>query len=163
MTASTETSPGRLSVGDPAPDFTLPTADGGTFTLSDHRDQQVIVYFYPTAMTPGCTTQACDFRDSLASLQAAGYTVVGVSPDPVAKLAQFVEKEGLTFPLVSDEGRSVLSAYGAWGEKKNYGKVFMGTIRSTVVVGTDGTIVYAGYNVKATGHVAKLRRDLGVD
>lgn len=163
MTASSGTSPGRLSVGDPAPDFTLPTADGGSFTLSEHRDQQVIVYFYPTAMTPGCTTQACDFRDSLASLQAAGYTVVGVSPDPVAKLARFVEQEGLTFPLASDEDRSVLSAYGAWGEKKNYGKVYTGTIRSTVVVRTDGTVVYAGYNVKATGHVAKLRRELGVD
>ena len=163
MTASTDTTPGRLSVGDPAPDFTLPTADGTSFRLSDHRDKQVIVYFYPAAMTPGCTTQACDFRDNLASLQAAGYTVVGVSPDPVARLAKFVEEEGLTFPLASDEDRSVMTAYGAFGEKKNYGKVVTGTIRSTVVVGTDGTVVHAGYNVKATGHVAKLRRELGVD
>ncbi len=163
MTPSTETAPGRLAVGDTAPDFTLPTADGTDFTLSDHSDSRVIVYFYPAAMTPGCTTQACDFRDSLASLQAAGYTVVGISPDPVDALVRFVEKEGLTFPLASDVDRSVLNAYGAWGEKTSYGKVVTGTIRSTVVVGTDGKVEHAGYNVKATGHVAKLRRDLAVE
>ncbi len=155
--------PARLSVGDQAPDFTLPTCGGGTFTLSEHRGEHVIVYFYPAAMTPGCTTQACDFRDSLESLSARGYTVVGISPDPVAKLDRFVEKESLTFPLASDTDKSVMSAYGAYGEKKSYGKVVTGTIRSTIVVGTDGTVAHAAYNVKATGHVAKLRRDLGLD
>jgi peroxiredoxin Q/BCP len=155
--------PARLSVGDQAPDFTLPTCGGGTFTLSEHRGGHVIVYFYPAAMTPGCTTQACDFRDSLQSLAGHGYTVVGISPDPVAKLDRFVEKESLTFPLASDPDKSVMSAYGAYGEKKSYGKVVTGTIRSTIVVGPDGTVTHAAYNVKATGHVAKLRRDLGLD
>lgn len=153
----------RLAAGDTAPDFTLPTADGGELSLSALRGQHVVVYFYPAAATPGCTTQACDFRDSLASLQAAGYTVVGISPDPVAKLARFVEAEGLTFPLLSDTERTVLEAYGAYGEKKNYGKVVVGVIRSTVVVAPDGTVELAQYNVRAKGHVAKLRRDLGID
>lgn len=153
----------RLSVGDPAPDFTLPTADGGSLTLSSLRGRKVVVYFYPAAMTPGCTTQACDFRDSLASLQGAGYAVVGVSPDDVAKLAEFVETEHLTFPLVSDTERTTLEAYGAWGEKKLYGKTVTGVIRSTVVVDEDGKVAVAQYNVKATGHVAKLRRDLKID
>lgn len=123
----------------------------------------MIVYFYPAAGTPGCTKQACDFRDSLASLQGAGYAVVGVSPDPVKKLAAFAEKEGLTFPLVSDEDRATLEAWGAYGEKKLYGKTHVGVIRSTVVLAADGTVEVAQYNVKATGHVAKLRRDLGLD
>ena len=153
----------RLTVGDTAPDFSLPTSGGSTFALSEHRGKHVIVYFYPAAMTPGCTTQACDFRDSLASLQSAGYEVVGISPDQVAKLEKFVERDGLTFPLASDPDKTVLTAYGAWGEKKNYGKTITGVIRSTVVVGPDGTVEHAAYNVKATGHVAKLRRDLGLD
>ncbi|CAN5160768.1 thioredoxin-dependent thiol peroxidase [soil metagenome] len=153
----------RLSTGDLAPDFTLPTADGGSFTLSDLRGQHVVVYFYPAAMTPGCTTQACDFRDSLTSLAAAGYAVVGISPDPVAKLAQFAAEDGLTFPLASDVDRSVLEGWGAYGEKQLYGKTVTGVIRSTVVVGPDGRVELAQYNVKATGHVAKLRRDLKID
>jgi peroxiredoxin Q/BCP len=152
----------RLAVGDTAPDFTLPTADGGSVTLSDLRGRRVIVYFYPAAMTPGCTTQACDFRDSLASLQGAGFAVVGISPDSVDKLARFVEQEQLTFPLASDPEHAVLEAWGAWGEKKNYGKTVTGVIRSTVVVDPEGRVELAQYNVKATGHVAKLRRDLKV-
>lgn len=152
----------RLAPGDLAPDFTLATADGGQVHLADLRGQRVIVYFYPAAMTPGCTKEACDFRDSLASLQAAGFAVVGVSPDGVDKLAKFVEAEQLTFPLASDPTREVLEAWGAWGEKKLYGKTVTGVIRSTVVVGADGTVELAQYNVRATGHVAKLRRDLGV-
>ncbi|MGY4645859.1 thioredoxin-dependent peroxiredoxin [Cellulomonas sp. URHB0016] len=122
----------------------------------------MIVYFYPAAMTPGCTTQACDFRDSLASLQGAGYAVVGLSPDPVDKLATFVEQEHLTFPLASDPDHAVLEAWGAWGEKSLYGKTVTGVIRSTVVVDPEGRVALAQYNVKATGHVAKLRRDLKV-
>ncbi|HEV7896826.1 MAG TPA: thioredoxin-dependent thiol peroxidase [Planosporangium sp.] len=153
----------RLSPGDQAPDFTLPTADGGRLSLSDLRDRKVILYAYPAAMTPGCTTQACDFRDSLASLQGAGYHVVGISPDKPAKLAQFVERDALTFPLAADEDRSVLTAYGAYGEKQNYGKTVVGVIRSTFVIDEEGRIERALYNVKATGHVAKLRRDLGLD
>ncbi|GEL94752.1 thioredoxin-dependent thiol peroxidase [Cellulomonas composti] len=152
----------RLAVGDTAPDFTLPTADGGSLTLSDLRDRRTIVYFYPAAGTPGCTKEACDFRDSLASLQGAGFAVVGVSPDPVDKLARFAADEHLTFPLVSDESRTVLQEWGAWGEKQLYGKTVTGVIRSTVVVGTDGRVELAQYNVRATGHVAKLRRDLGL-
>ncbi|WP_084074942.1 thioredoxin-dependent thiol peroxidase [Demequina sp. NBRC 110052] len=152
----------RLSKGDAAPDFTAAT-DEGSFTLSDHQGKKVILYFYPAAMTPGCTTQACDFRDSLDALNAAGYTVVGISKDSPAKLAEFREKEGLTFTLVSDEDRAVQDAYGAWGLKKLYGKEVEGSIRSTVVVNEDGTVALAQYNVKATGHVAKLRRDLGID
>ena len=153
----------RLAVGDTAPDFTLPTADGGSLTLSDLRGEHVVVYFYPAAGTPGCTKQACDFRDNLASLQSHGYRVVGVSPDSPAKLAAFAEAEDLTFPLVSDPERAVLEAWGAWGEKTLYGKTVTGVIRSTVVVAPDGTVELAQYNVKATGHVAKLRRDLGID
>ena len=152
----------RLEVGDPAPDFTLPTADGGEYSLSEHRGKHVVVYFYPAAMTPGCTAQACDFRDSLASLQAAGYEVVGVSPDTPDRLAQFVEQENLPFPLVSDPDRQVLQAYGAWGEKTMYGKKSTGVIRSTVVVDPDGKVELARYNVKATGHVASLRTALGI-
>jgi thioredoxin-dependent peroxiredoxin len=153
----------RLSPGDQAPDFTLPTADGGQLTLSDLRGNKVILYAYPAAMTPGCTTQACDFRDSLASLQGAGYKVVGISPDSPAKLAKFVERDALTFPLVADQDKSVLTAYGAYGEKQNYGKTVVGVIRSTFVIDENGRVDRAMYNVKATGHVAKLRRELGLD
>jgi peroxiredoxin Q/BCP len=153
----------RLSPGDQAPDFTLPTADGGQLSLSDLRGRKVVLYAYPAAMTPGCTTQACDFRDSLASLQGAGYQVVGISPDKPEKLAQFVERDAITFPLVGDQDKSVLSAYGAYGEKQNYGKTVVGVIRSTFVIDEEGRVDRALYNVKATGHVAKLRRDLGID
>jgi peroxiredoxin Q/BCP len=153
----------RLAPGDPAPEFALSDADGNTVALKDFRGRKTVVYFYPAAMTPGCTTQACDFRDSLDSLAAAGIAVVGISPDPPAKLAKFRERDALTFPLLSDPDRSALSAYGAFGEKTMYGKKVTGVIRSTFVVGEDGKIEVAQYNVKATGHVAKLRRELGVD
>ena len=152
----------RLAPGDLAPDFMLPTADGGSLTLSDLRGRHVIVYFFPAAMTPGCSTQACDFRDSLEALQGQGYAVVGVSPDPVERLAEFAAQDGLTFPLASDVDRGVLTAWGAYGEKKLYGKTVTGVIRSTVVVDPEGTVLLAQYNVKATGHVAKLRRDLSI-
>jgi peroxiredoxin Q/BCP len=153
----------RLSAGDPAPDFTLPSDDGRTVSLADSRGRKTIVYFYPAAMTPGCTTQACDFTDSLSSLQARGYDVLGISPDSPATLAKFRDKDGLTITLLSDADRSVMQAYGAFGEKKLYGKTVQGVIRSTFVVDEQGKIELAQYNVKATGHVAKLRRDLGVD
>ncbi len=153
----------RLSPGDPAPDFTLPSDAGDEVSLSDLRGKKVIVYFYPAAMTPGCTKQACDFTDSLDSLRGAGYEVLGISPDAPAKLAKFREKDGLTIRLLSDADRSVMAAYGAFGEKKLYGKVVNGVIRSTFVVDEDGRIELAQYNVKATGHVAKLRRDLALD
>jgi peroxiredoxin Q/BCP len=153
----------RLAEGDTAPDFTLPTDNGDTLALKDLRGRKVVLYAYPAAMTPGCTTQACDFRDSLASLQGAGYQVVGISPDTPAKLAKFREHDAITFPLVSDADKSVLTAYGAWGEKQLYGKTVTGVIRSTWVIDENGTIERAMYNVKATGHVAKLRRDLGID
>jgi peroxiredoxin Q/BCP len=153
----------RLAPGDMAPDFTLPTSDGSDLTLSSLRGRKVILYAYPAAMTPGCTTQACDFRDSIASLKGAGYQVIGISPDKPAKLAQFVERDAITFPLVSNPDRDVLTAYGAYGEKQLYGKTVTGVIRSTFVIGEDGKIEHAFYNVKATGHVAKLRRDLGLD
>ena len=153
----------RLAVGEQAPDFTLPDADGRPVALADLRGRKVVVYFYPAASTPGCTTQACDFRDSLQSLAAAGYAVVGVSPDKPAALARFRDAQGLTFPLLSDPERSVLSAWGAYGEKSLYGKTVTGVIRSTVVLDEDGRVALAQYNVKATGHVAKLRRDLGLD
>ena len=155
----------RLAPGDTAPDFTLTTAAGGKLSLADllKQGKKVILYAYPAAMTPGCTTQACDFRDNLASLTAHGYNVVGISPDTPEKLAKFVERDALSFPLVSDPDKSVLQAYDAFGEKMNYGKKIMGVIRSTFVIGTDGKIEHAFYNVKATGHVAKLRRDLGID
>jgi thioredoxin-dependent peroxiredoxin len=153
----------RLTTGDPAPDFTLPDADGNSVSLSDLRGRRAIVYFYPAASTPGCTKEACDFRDSLDRLAAEGFAVVGISPDKPAKLARFRDKEGLTFPLLSDEDKSVLTAYGAYGEKKLYGKVVQGVIRSTFVIDAEGTVELAQYNVKATGHVAKLRKDLGLD
>src|SRR5487761_1827810 len=152
----------RLAPGDEAPDFTLSDADGNEVTLSSLRGQRVIVYFYPAAMTPGCTKQACDFRDSRADLSGAGMTVLGISPDQPAKLGKFRDKEGLTFPLLSDPDHAVERAYGAYGEKKLYGKTTVGVIRSTFVVGPDGTLEHAYYGVKATGHVARLRKDLGV-
>lgn len=156
----------QLNVGDIAPDFTLNTSGGGTVTLSDELEKSakgVIVYFYPRAMTPGCTKEACDFRDSENSLKSAGYTVIGVSPDSVDKLDKFTEKESLNFPLASDPDKEVATAYGAYGEKKNYGKIMQGIIRSTIVVGKDGRVSHAFYNVKATGHVERLRRDIGID
>mgnify|MGYP000341898500 CR=1 FL=1 len=152
----------RLAIGDLAPDFTLPAADGGSVSLAALRGRHVVIFFFPAAMTPGCTTQACDFNSSLHHLEAAGYTVLGISPDPVPKLAQFTESAALTYPLASDLDRTVLNAYGAYGEKKLYGKTVEGVIRSTVVVAPDGTVELAQYNVKATGHVAKLKRDLGL-
>jgi thioredoxin-dependent peroxiredoxin len=152
----------RLAPGDAAPDFTLPDADGTEVSLSSLRGQRVIVYFYPAAMTPGCTKEACDFRDSLSSLAAAGFAVLGISPDAPSKLAKFRDRDGLTFPLLSDPQHTVLAAYGAWGEKMMYGKKSVGVIRSTFVIGPDGTIERAQYGVKATGHVARLRQELGV-
>jgi thioredoxin-dependent peroxiredoxin len=152
----------RLAPGDTAPDFTLPDADGKDVSLADFRGHRVVVYFYPAAMTPGCTTQACDFRDNLSSLAAAGVDVVGISPDKPEKLAKFRERDSLTFPLLSDPSRSVLEAYGAYGEKTMYGKKVTGVIRSTFVIDAEGKVEQAQYNVKATGHVAKLRRDLGL-
>ena len=152
----------RLAAGDLAPDFTLPDADGREVSLSALRGQRVIIYFYPAAMTPGCTKQACDFRDSRNDLSDAGFAVLGISPDPPAKLARFAAKERLTFPLLSDPDRVVLKAYGAYGEKMLYGKKSVGVIRSTFVIGTDGRIENAYYGVKATGHVARLRKELGV-
>ena len=152
----------RLAPGDLAPDFTLPDADGREVSLSSLRGQRVIIYFYPAAMTPGCTKQACDFRDSRSELSEAGLAVLGISPDAPAKLAKFAARDGLTFPLLSDPDRGVLKAYGAFGEKMLYGKKSVGVIRSTFVVGADGRIERAYYGVKATGHVARLRKDLGI-
>ncbi|MET0701858.1 MAG: thioredoxin-dependent thiol peroxidase [Mycobacterium sp.] len=152
----------RLAQGDKAPTFSLAAADGSTVKLTDFAGRKVIVYFYPAASTPGCTKQACDFRDSLAQLNEAGLDVIGISPDKPEKLAKFRDAEGLTFPLLSDPDKKVLSAWGAFGEKKMYGKTVQGVIRSTFVVDEKGNIEVAQYNVKATGHVAKLRRDLSV-
>jgi len=151
-----------LAPGDIAPDFDLEDATGGRVRLADLRGQRVVLYAYPAAMTPGCTTQACDFRDNLAAFTGDGYTVLGISPDKPAKLAKFTERDDLPFTLLSDPDRTVLTAYGAYGEKKLYGKVVTGVIRSTFVIGPDGRIEHAFYNVKATGHVAKLMRDIGI-
>ncbi|WOH17206.1 thioredoxin-dependent thiol peroxidase [Paenarthrobacter sp. GOM3] len=153
----------RLIPGDTAPDFTLQDQTGNNVGLSDFRGRKTIVYFYPAASTPGCTKEACDFRDTLGSLQAAGYGVVGISPDTVKDLAKFADAEALTFPLLSDADHAVADAYAAWGEKKNYGKTYMGLVRSTIVVDEEGKVSLAQYNVRATGHVAKLRRDLKLD
>ena len=150
----------RLSAGDAAPDFTLPDADGKPVSLADYRGRTVVVYFYPAAGTPGCSKEACVFRDNLAPLNEAGVDVLGISPDKPEKLARFRDAEGLTFPLLSDPDRSVLTAYGAYGEKTLYGRKTTGVIRSTFVVGPDGTLQQALYNVKATGHVASLRKKL---
>ncbi len=152
----------RLEPGDLAPDFALPDADGTIVRLSDFRGRQVVVYFYPAALTPGCTKQACGFRDSGADFDAAGYAVVGISPDQPAKLRKFREAESLNFPLLSDPSRETLTAWGAYGEKLLYGKPVTGVIRSTFVVDEKGRIERAMYGVKATGHVEKLRRELGV-
>ena len=152
----------RLTPGDAAPDFTLPDADEKPVSLADYRGRRVVVYFYPAASTPGCTKEACDFRDNLAELNGAGLDVLGISPDKPAKLAKFRDKEGLTFPLLSDADKEVLTAWGAYGEKQMYGKTVTGVIRSTFVIDPDGKIELAQYNVRATGHVAKLRKDLAV-
>ena len=158
----TDTTQHRLQPGDTAPAFTLQDQEGRPVSLRDSAGKHTIVYFYPAASTPGCTTQACDFRDNLSSLQAAGFEVLGLSPDKPEKLAKFRDKESLTFPLLSDPDKTVLTAYGAWGEKSLYGKTVTGVIRSTFVVGADGTLEQALYNVKATGHVASLRKKLAV-
>jgi len=150
----------KLAPGDTAPDFSLPDADGTQVSLSALRGQRVIVYFYPAAMTPGCTKEACDFRDNLGVLAGAGLTVLGISPDTPAKLARFRDKEKLTFPLLADPDLAVHKAYGAYGEKTMYGRNRVGVIRSTFVVGADGRIEQAFYNVKATGHVERLRKEL---
>jgi thioredoxin-dependent peroxiredoxin len=152
-----------LAAGSPAPDFTLVDQDGESVALHDYRGRRVILYFYPAAMTPGCTTEACDFRDSMGSVQGAGYAVLGVSRDDPATLRAFRERDGLAFPLLSDPDHAVHEAYGAWGEKLNYGKRVEGVIRSTFVIDADGAIEQALYNVKATGHVARLRKSLGID
>lgn len=152
----------RLSPGDKAPSFTLHDSSGSKVSLRDFRGKRVLLYAYPAAMTPGCTTQACDFRDNLAAFTDSHLTVLGISPDPVAKLAEFSAAEGLPFSLLSDPDHAVMAKYGAWGEKKLYGKVVTGVIRSTFVISPTGAIEQAFYNVKATGHVAKLIRDLGL-
>lgn len=152
----------RLAPGDAAPDFTLPDADGKPVSLSAFRGRRVVVYFYPAAMTPGCTKEAIGFRDHLAELDASGVTVLGVSPDEPPKLAKFRERDALTFPLLSDPDKKVLQAYGAYGEKKLYGKTIVGVIRSTFIVDADGKIEKAFYNVKATGHVERILKELGV-
>jgi peroxiredoxin Q/BCP len=153
----------RLQPGTPAPDFTLLDQDGTSVSLSGLRGGKVVLYFYPEALTPGCTKQACDFRDSIGSLAAAGYTVLGVSRDLPEKLARFRERDGLTFELLSDPDLAVHRAYGTWGEKNSYGRIIEGVIRSTFVIDEDGVITEALYSVKATGHVARLRRTLGID
>lgn len=150
----------RLEVGDTAPAFTLPNADGSTTSLADYAGRRVVVYFYPRANTPGCTKEACDFRDSLHALEDLGVAVVGISPDPIDKLVKFQQDQQLNFPLLSDESREVMKQWGAFGEKKNYGKIVQGVIRSTFLVEADGTIGMALYNVRATGHVARVMRDL---
>ncbi|MEO7122222.1 MAG: thioredoxin-dependent thiol peroxidase [Lacisediminihabitans sp.] len=153
----------RLEVGDVSPAFTLPDQDGTAVSLSDYLGTKVIVYFYPAASTPGCTKEACDFRDNINSLKSAGYQVLGVSKDKADALQKFRDEQGLNFPLLGDESLSVHNAYGAYGEKSLYGKIVTGTLRSTFVVGEDGRIELALYNVKATGHVASLRKKLGLD
>lgn len=152
----------RLQPGDTAPAFTLPDADGNDVSLADHKGRKVIVYFYPRALTPGCTKQACDFTDNLDLLAAAGYDVIGVSPDKPEKLAKFRDEENLKVTLVGDPDKKTLEAYGAFGEKQNYGKTVMGVIRSTIVVDENGKVEHAFYNVRATGHVAKIIKDLGI-
>ena len=152
----------RLSPGDTAPEFTLTDADGNKHKLADYRGKTVILYAYPAAMTPGCTTQACDFRDNFARLTGAGYAVLGLSPDKEAKLAKFRERDAVPFPLLSDPDKAVLSAYGAWGEKTMYGKTVTGVIRSTFVIDPTGKVQKAMYGVKATGHVERVLRELAV-
>jgi peroxiredoxin Q/BCP len=163
MPGMTDTALVRLSPGDPAPDFTLPDAEGNPVALSSYRGRRVIVYCYPAALTPGCTTQAVDFTASAGALAEAGLDIIGISPDEPEKLLQFRDQEKLDITLVSDPDKQVLKAYGAFGPKKLYGKEVVGVIRSTFIVDAEGKIEQASYNVKATGHVAKLRRDLGLD
>jgi len=153
----------RLETGQIAPAFTLNDHTGRPVSLSDFAGRRLVIFFYPAAMTPGCTTEACDFRDSLVRLQQAGYDVVGISPDKPEKLAAFAAQESLTYPLLSDPDRAVMDAYGAYGEKMLYGKKVTGVIRSTIVVGPDGTVALPRYNIKATGHVASLSKALGLD
>lgn len=153
----------RLNSGDAAPAFNLTDANGQSHSLKSFAGQKTVIYFYPAASTPGCTKEACDFRDNLSSLAAAGYAVVGISPDEISALAKFTEAESLNFPLLADPDHSVAQAYGVWGEKKNYGRTYQGLIRSTFVLDEAGIVLLAQYNVRATGHVAKLRRDLGLD
>ena len=153
----------RLETGQKAPAFTLADHTGRSVSLSDYTGRNLIIFFYPAAMTPGCTTEACDFRDSLVRLRQAGYDVVGISPDKAERLAKFVEKESLTYPLLSDPDRVVMDAYGAYGEKMLYGKKVTGVIRSTIVIDPDGTVALTKYNVKATGHVASMSKALGLD
>lgn len=153
----------KLEAGESAPGFSLSDKDGNTVSLADYAGKKVIVYFYPAASTPGCTTQACDFRDNMASLQAEGYSVLGVSKDELPALQKFAEDENLGFPLLSDPDLAVHNAYGAYGEKSMYGKTVTGVLRSTFVVDEQGTLEHALYNVKATGHVASLRKKLGLD
>ena len=153
----------RLEPGQTAPAWTLPDAEGKEVSLADFAGRKVVIYVYPAAMTPGCTTQACDFRDNEAVFAKHGYAVVGVSPDSVAKLAKFADKESLSFPLLSDESKEMLEAYGAYGEKKLYGKTVVGVIRSTFVIDEEGKVELAKYNVKATGHVAMLAKALGIE
>ncbi len=153
----------RLSPGDPAPDFALPSDTGETVRLSDLRGRKVIVYFYPAALTPGCTTQAVDFTAAAGELAEAGLDIIGISPDEPEQLLKFREQESLGITLVADPAKDVLKAYGAFGPKKLYGKEVVGVIRSTFIVDAEGRIESAAYNVKATGHVAKLRRELGLD
>jgi peroxiredoxin Q/BCP len=165
MTGVTDTdvAPVRLTPGDPAPEFTLPDAEGNPVSLAGYRGRRVIVYCYPAALTPGCTTQAVDFTAAAGDLAEAGLDIIGISPDPTEKLLRFREEEGLQITLLSDPEKQVLAAYGAYGTKKLYGKEVVGVIRSTFVVDAEGRIEKAAYNVKATGHVAKLRRDLGLE
>ncbi|MFI9330677.1 thioredoxin-dependent thiol peroxidase [Kitasatospora sp. NPDC052868] len=153
----------RLQTGDTAPAFSLSDADGNQVSLAEHLGRKVIVYFYPAALTPGCTKQACDFTDNLEAFSGAGYDVIGISPDKPEKLGTFRETEDLKVTLLSDPDHAVLEAYGAYGEKQNYGRTYVGVIRSTVIVDEQGKVERALYNVKATGHVAKLLRDLKVD
>jgi peroxiredoxin Q/BCP len=161
--SGTDAAPVRLSPGDPAPAFTLPDADGRQVSLADYRGRRVIVYCYPAALTPGCTTQAVDFTAAAGDLAEAGLDIIGISPDEPAKLLRFREQEGLGITLVSDPEKTTLQAFGAYGSKKLYGKEVVGVIRSTFIVDAEGRIERASYNVKATGHVAKLLRDLGID
>jgi peroxiredoxin Q/BCP len=152
----------KLETGTKAPDFTLVNQDEQNVSLADYAGKKVIVYFYPAASTPGCTTQACDFRDNINSLKSAGYTVLGISPDSPKKLKSFKDKEGLNFELLSDPDNKVQEAYGAYGEKSMYGKTYMGTIRSTFAVDESGNISHAFYNVKAKGHIEMLRKAMGI-
>lgn len=152
----------RLSPGSQAPDFTLPTDDGGSVTLSQFKGSKVIVYFYPAALTPGCTKQACDFTAAFPELDVEGYHVIGISPDTPEKLARFRNKHDLTITLASDPDKTALLAYGAFGEKKMYGRTFDGVIRSTFVIDEAGRIEHAQYNVRATGHVERLKKQLGI-